>query len=114
MDASEIYPRRNSAKEVLTPQRREEFIFTIADGTAKLSGKDNEFREPIPRLEQTVGSEDFSGELQGEPEGPQNQHNQKMKVTRGETSGLFKVTSSIVITMCRKKKHSLFHCNTLM
>ena len=23
MDASEIYPRRNSAKEVLTPQRRE-------------------------------------------------------------------------------------------
>ena len=37
-----------------------------ADGTAKLSGRDHEFREPYLRWEQAVGSEDLSGELQGE------------------------------------------------
>ena len=37
----------------------------------KLSGRDHELREPTPRREQTVRSEDFSGELQGEPKGSQ-------------------------------------------
>ena len=46
-------------------------MFTIADGTAKLSGRDREFREPALRQEQHVGSEDLCGERQGEPEGPQ-------------------------------------------
>ena len=49
-------------------------IFSLpsgADGTAKLSGRDHEFREPTPRREQLVGSEDLSGELQGEAEGLQ-------------------------------------------
>ena len=40
--------------------------FPAADGTAKLSGRDYEFREPTQRREQTVRSEDPSGELQGE------------------------------------------------
>ena len=71
MDASEIYPRRVNANEALTPQRREDFIFPIAGSTAKSSGRDQEFREPTQRREQPVGSEDLSGELQGEPEGPQ-------------------------------------------
>ena len=35
--------------------------------TANLSGRDHEFREPAPRREHPVGSEDLSGELQGEP-----------------------------------------------
>ena len=68
MDASEIYTRRINALEVLVPQTGEHFMFTVADGTAKLLG--NEFREPTPRQEQPVGSEDLSGELQSEPEGP--------------------------------------------
>ena len=71
MDASEIYPRRINAKKVLTPQREEHFVFTVADGTAKLSGRDDEFREPTLRREQLVESEDLSEELRGEPEGPQ-------------------------------------------
>ena len=69
MDASEIHPPRINANEVLTPQRSEDFIFPIADGTAKLSGRDHEFREPTLMWEQPVRSEDLSGELQGEPEG---------------------------------------------
>ena len=44
-----------------------EFIFPVADGTAKLPGRDHEFREPTVRREQTVRSEDFSEQLQGEP-----------------------------------------------
>ena len=45
------------------------FIFPIADGTAKLLGRDHEFQEPTARREQPVRSEDPSGELQGESEG---------------------------------------------
>ena len=48
-----------------TPKENE-FIFPVPK-----SGRDHEFREPTPRREQLVGSEDLSGELQGEPEGPQ-------------------------------------------
>ena len=65
MDASEIHPRRINAKEVLIPQMGEEFIFLIADGSAKLSVKDHELRVTTLRREQTVGSEDLSGGLQG-------------------------------------------------
>ena len=51
--------------------KNDEFIFPFADGTAKLSGRDYEFRESTPRREQTVMSEDLSGELEGEPGEPQ-------------------------------------------
>ena len=46
LDASDIYPRRINAKEVLIRQKDDEFIFSVADGTAKLSGRDYDFREP--------------------------------------------------------------------
>ena len=71
LDASEIHPRRISAQEELISQKEEEFIFPVADGTAKLSGRYHGFREPTLRREQVVRSEDLSGELRGEPEGPQ-------------------------------------------
>ena len=69
MDASEIHPRRINAKEVLTPPRRDEIFFPSADGAAKLSERDQEFREPTVRQHRLVWSEDLSGELQGESEG---------------------------------------------
>ena len=71
LDASKIYPQTINAKDVLTSQKRDEFKFPVADGTAKLSGKDYEFREPTKWRERTVRSEYLSGELQGEPEGAQ-------------------------------------------
>ena len=67
LDASDIYLRRINAKEVLIRQKDDEFIFPIADGTAKLSGRDNAFRESTLRREPTVRSEDFSRELHDEP-----------------------------------------------
>ena len=45
MDATEIYPPRINAKEVLISQSGEEFKLPVADGTAKLSVRDYEFRE---------------------------------------------------------------------
>ena len=53
MDASEIYPRRINAEEVLTPRKGHKFIFPIADHTTKFFGKDHEFREPTLRWEPT-------------------------------------------------------------
>ena len=63
--ASDIYP---NAKEVYGYHKNgDEFIFPVAGGTAKLSGRDIDFRESTLRQEQTVRSEDLSGELEGEP-----------------------------------------------
>ena len=39
MDASEIYAKRLNAKEMSTPMSGEKFMFPVADGTVKLSGK---------------------------------------------------------------------------
>ena len=47
------------------------FICPTADGTARMPGRDHEFRGPALRREQPVGSEDLSGELQGQPGEPQ-------------------------------------------
>ena len=43
LDASEIYPQRLNAKEVLVTQRKGEFAFPL-DGTVKLSVRDYEFQ----------------------------------------------------------------------
>ena len=42
MDASELHARRLNAKEVLTPMKGEKFI--VADGTVKISGRDQVLR----------------------------------------------------------------------
>ena len=101
MDASEIHRRRINAKEVLTPQRREYFIFTTADGAAKLSGRDYESREPAPRREQPAGSENLNGELQGEQ--GLNRQNPETTLKPRKTCGRFTVNLEFN-SMCRKKK----------
>ena len=103
-------------RKVLTPQKGEHFIFPIADGTPKLLRKDHEFREPALRQERPERTEEFTGELQGEPEGFQpTESRDDAEATKG-FFGLCKVTLSIVITMnlkfnsmCRRNKDSLFH-----
>ena len=47
LGASEIYPRTLNAKEVLITQKDGEFVFLVADGSAKLTGRDCEFQEPL-------------------------------------------------------------------
>ena len=61
LDASHIYPERIIAKEVLiSPKKGDEFIFPVADGTAKLSRRDHDFQEPTLRREHTVRSDTWS------------------------------------------------------
>ena len=43
LDVSEIDARRLDAKEVIMPKNGESFICPIADGTARLSGRDQVF-----------------------------------------------------------------------
>ena len=43
LDASEIYVRRLSAKEVLTPKNGEKLRFPFADESVKLAGRDQVF-----------------------------------------------------------------------
>ena len=68
LDASEMYPRRVNAKDVLITQKDGEFIFPVADGSAKLSGRDYEFQEPTLRRKSTVKRENISGESHGDRE----------------------------------------------
>ena len=66
LDASEIHARRLNAKEVLTSTKREGgIIFPLADGPAKLCGRDHEVRESPPRQDQLVMSQDLKEELHG-------------------------------------------------
>ena len=93
LDASEIHPPRINANEVLTPQRSEDFIFPIADGTAKFSGRDHKFREPTVWREQPVRSEDLSGELQDEAGESQRTESTDDAEARADFWSMQKVTS---------------------
>ena len=68
LDASEFYPRRLNAKEVLITHKDGEFVFPVADGSANLSERNCEFQEPTLRREYTVRRENHNGESQGERE----------------------------------------------
>ena len=68
LDASETYPRRLNAKEVRITQKDGEFVSLVADGSAKLSGRDYELQEPTLRRESTVKKESLNGESHGDRE----------------------------------------------
>ena len=68
LDASEIYPRRLNAKEVLITHKDWEIVSPVADGSATSSGRDYEFQEPTLRREHTVRIENLSGESRGDRE----------------------------------------------
>ena len=54
--------------ECLITQRDEEFVFPVADGSAKLSGRNHEFQEHTLRREFTSRRENLSGESHGDRE----------------------------------------------
>ena len=63
-----MYLRRLTGKEVLKTQRDGEFVFPVADGSAKLSGRNCEFQDPTLRRESTERIENVSGESHGDRE----------------------------------------------
>ena len=143
MDASEIHPRRINAKEVWTPQKGDVFIFPIADCTAKLSGRDQEFWEPTLRRKKKRMERRpqwRASRRMGRFSTDRNKLNMKFRTSRHrETVARCWVKCwarwcwsperflvdprwlpSIAITlnlefsyMCSRKKHSLFHWNSL-
>ena len=91
-------------------QKGDEFIFPVADGTAKLSGRYYEFRKPTPRREQTARSEDCSGELEeGEPPTESTDDAEARADFWPMTSSIVIIMNLEIHSMCRGKKHSLFH-----
>ena len=74
VDASEIHARRLNAKEVLTPQRRELFYQSQREKQKCLDEITQGVREPTPRREQRVRSEDLREELQRNSERPNNEN----------------------------------------
>ena len=115
LDASEIHARRLNAKEIVTPKRWELFKIPDRRWNSKIVWK----RSWSPRINFNVGPTwrewRYQWKTSRRTGGPQLTETQDDAET-GETFGLLKVTSSIVITMnlefnsvCRKKRHSLIH-----
>ena len=89
----------------------------MADGSAKLSGRDYEFQEPTLRRESTVRRESLSGESHGDREEFQPE---ETKDDEGIKKGLWahaearkefhlsSLNREVQLT-CREKNHSLFH-----
>ena len=57
MDTSEIYSKRNNAKEVIFPKENGKFILPTADGRINLSGGDQELRTPTLIREHPIRGE---------------------------------------------------------
>ena len=55
-------PEDGMRKKSWKPQKNGEYIFLVADGSANLSGRVNEFQEPTLRREYTVKREEFRPE----------------------------------------------------
>ena len=68
MDASELYARRLTAKEVLTPMKGELFTFPVADGTVKHSGGDQVLRTST-LIRDRPDRREKRGNLRGESDG---------------------------------------------
>ena len=74
MDASEIYSKRLSAKEVIFPEENGKFILPAADGRINISGGNQELRTSTLIREHPIRGEsrrDFLGEAEGSLPPPQ-------------------------------------------
>ena len=95
-------PRRLNAKEVLRTQKDGEFVFLVADGSAKLSGRDYGFQEPTLRREFHRWGERILADNLTAMEKSFDLKNKKMTQKIGKTLHLFRDTSVIVIILNRE------------
>ena len=74
--------------------------------SAKLSGRDNEFQEPILRREQLVRSEELREELQGEPERSQPEESKDHAEARADFWSILCTHSPVARTFfCAQRAH---------
>ena len=66
MDASKIHARSLVAKKVFVPKNGEHFIFSIADGTVQLSGRDQVVRKSTSIQDYPERGEVHNDDLRGE------------------------------------------------
>ena len=66
-DGSEIYSRRNNAKDMLIRQQGDEFIYFLQMAQQNCQEETTNSENPL-RREQAVRRENLRGEFQGEPE----------------------------------------------
>ena len=77
MDASEIYPKRLNAKEVIFPKQNGKFIFPVTDGRINFVGGDQELRTSTLIRDHPIrgeGQRDFLGESEGSLPPPQDSY----------------------------------------
>ena len=102
------------------PKKDWEFIFPVADGSAKLSGREYEFQEPALRREPTVRRENLSGESEGDREEFQPEETKDdLEIHKDFWSiqGDFIYRHHIFREFnytCREKNHFQFHWSSLM
>ena len=121
MDASEIHARRLNAKEVLTPQNGETFVFPIADGTVKLSGGDRVLRtSTLIRDHPDRGEEQERLQRESDGSSPPVKDSSPDGGEARNISDPFQGSTFTGITLnresnctCREKNHSQFHYDTL-
>ena len=83
----------------------ENFVFPVADGSAKLSGRDYEFQEATLRRESTVKRDNLSGERQGDRE--ECQPEEFDEDIQGNFIHCHHFDPRVQLT-CQEKNHSLF------
>ena len=64
--ASNYLSLKNQRERSIDITKERRIHIPVTGGTAKLSGRDYEFRDATPRREQIVRSEDLSRKIQGE------------------------------------------------
>ena len=107
MDASEFYRRRTNAKEVLRSQKGHEFMFPVSKNCfEETTNSKNPLKDGNKPWGAKISVENFEANRESV-----NRQNQQMTLKPVPTSGRFKVTSSVVITMnlefnsfCPRKK----------
>ena len=71
LDSSEIQSGRLNAKKVLTPKSEAEFVFTSADRSVTLAGRDQKFRTSTLIQDHPARGEEHDEVLQRETNGSQ-------------------------------------------
>ena len=120
LDASEIHARRLNAKEVIIPKNGEHFIFSIADGTGKLSERGQVFRKSTSIQDYPERDEDRNDDCRRESDGSQPldtlTDDSEAETTFGRSQRItfsFITLNQELNSSCRMKSHSQDHCDML-
>ena len=115
LEASENHARRLDAKEVLMPNRGENFKFRVADGTVELAGRDPASRRSISSQDHPARDEEHNDVPQGESDGSDTEAQHDIWSTSEKSHFIVIALNQELNSMCQVKGHSpKNNSNTLM